>query len=580
GRITEPPNQDGLNINPVWSPDGAAVAFISDRTGAPQIFMYELSTQAYSQVTNLISGVSAITEYSPAISWSRATDRLAFTYYENGDYSIWSIDNPRSLRKNLNTVRQANASAEASAVKVADAKTAAADTLTAPEKTGVQSSTYRAPAGARRSSDVPAVEKTVEGGVTNIAELLANPTFGLPDTARFKEYKYKVAFRPDYISQPQIGYATGNQYGLSGFQGGTTIVLGDLLSNHQIAISASVYGQLSDASVLAAYTNLSRRFQYTVGAYQEPVFLPQSSQYETQQLPNGGIRYIIPYTRYVLRTGFTTGLYPLNRFTRFETGVQFNNIDRSSVALIQDCYSNGCTGQSLQTVSKEPAYNFFAPQVAFVTDNTLATSMGPISGRRARFQVSPAVGNLKWIDYLGDYRQYFPIRFNSLTFAVRGLFNAAVGRDEGVFPKYIGRPEYVRGYDRANFSGYECTSTIGSSASCNTVQLVGSRVAVGNAELRFPLIRRFDLGSLPIGLPPVDAVIFYDAGLAWSKGQTVSLSRPADYNFETMRYPLTSYGFGLRVNLFNIAILRWDFAVPRDVTGRKANWTFSLGPSF
>ncbi len=580
GRITEPANQDGLNINPVWSPDGTAVAFISDRTGAPQIFMYELATQAYSQVTNLISGVSAITEYSPAISWARTTDRLAFTYYENGDYSIWSIDNPRSLRRNLSTVRQANATAEASAQKIADTKTAASDTLTAGEKSGLQTSTYRAPAGARRSSDVPSVERSVEGGITNVAQLLANPTFGLPDTTRFKEYKYKVAFRPDYISQPQIGYATGNQYGLSGFQGGTTIVLGDLLSNHQIAVSASVYGQLSDASVLAAYTNLSRRFQYTVGAYQEPVFLPQSSQYETQRLANGGIRYIIPYTRYVLRTGFTTGLYPLNRFTRFETGVQFNNIDRSSVALVQDCYSNGCTGQSLQTVSKEPAYNFFAPQVAFVTDNTLATSTGPISGRRARFQIAPAIGNLKWIDYLGDYRRYFPIRFNSLTFAVRGLFNAAVGRDEGVFPKYIGRPEYVRGYDRANFSGYECTSTIGASAACNTVQLVGSRVAVGNAELRFPLIRRFDLGSLPIGLPPVDGVLFYDAGLAWSKGQSVSLSKPADYNFETMRYPLTSYGFGLRVNLFNIAILRWDYAVPRDIAGRKANWTFSLGPSF
>jgi outer membrane protein assembly factor BamA len=310
------------------------------------------------------------------------------------------------------------------------------------------------------------------------------------------------------------------------------------------------------------------------------VFLPQTSGVGYRPLPNGGVEYIIPYTRYVLRTGFSTGLYPLNRFTRFETGLQFNNIDRSSVALVQQCYANGCTAQTLQTLSKEPAYNFFAPQVAYVTDNTLATSTGPISGRRARFQIAPAIGNLKWVDYLGDYRQYFPIRFNSLTFAVRGMFNAAVGRDEGVFPKYIGRPEYVRGYDRANFYGYECTSTIGSSQSCNTVQLVGSRVAVGNAELRFPLIRRFDLGTLPIGLPPVDAVVFYDAGLAWSKGQTVSLSKPADYNFETMRYPLTSYGFGVRVNLFNIAILRWDYAVPKDLPGRKANWTFSLGPSF
>ena len=29
-------------------------------------------------------------------------------------------------------------------------------------------------------------------------------------------------------------------------------------------------------------------------------------------------------------------------------------------------------------------------------------------------------------------------------------------------------------------------------------------------------------------------------------------------------YPLRSYGFGLRLNLFNYAILRWDYAVPVD----------------
>jgi outer membrane protein assembly factor BamA len=156
----------------------------------------------------------------------------------------------------------------------------------------------------------------------------------------------------------------------------------------------------------------------------------------------------------------------------------------------------------------------------------------------------------------------------------------AIGRDEGAFPKYVGRPEFVRGYDNANFYGFECTAYIGGSSTCNTAQLVGSRVAVANAELRFPLIRRFDLGSLPIGLPPVEGLIFYDAGLAWNKGQTVSWSKPDSYDFTLQRYPLRSYGVGLRVNLFNIAILKWDYAKPLDIPGRHPNWTFSLGPSF
>jgi hypothetical protein len=33
------------------------------------------------------------------------------------------------------------------------------------------------------------------------------------------------------------------------------------------------------------------------------------------------------------------------------------------------------------------------------------------------------------------------------------------------------------------------------------------------------------------------------------------------------------------VNLFNLAILRWDYAHPL-VGGRKPNWTFSLGASY
>jgi len=44
---------------------------------------------------------------------------------------------------------------------------------------------------------------------------------------------------------------------------------------------------------------------------------------------------------------------------------------------------------------------------------------------------------------------------------------------------------------------------------------------------------------------------------------------------------MRSYGFGLRVNLFNLILLRWDFAKPLDRTGdTNFNWTFSLGPSF
>jgi outer membrane protein assembly factor BamA len=110
--------------------------------------------------------------------------------------------------------------------------------------------------------------------------------------------------------------------------------------------------------------------------------------------------------------------------------------------------------------------------------------------------------------------------------------------------------------------------------------LLGSRVAVANAELRFPLVRHIELGFLPVDLPPLDGLVFYDAGLAWSRGQAVTLRRPAAYDVDAQRYPLRSYGFGLRLNLFNYAIVRWDYAVPVDQQTRRGVWTWSLWPSF
>ena len=93
------PNQGGLNLNPQWSPDSRELAFISDRTGIPNVFLYDFATQQHYQITNVLGGVSAITEYSPAISWAKGADRMAFTYFEKGDYTVWTVDNPRALKK-------------------------------------------------------------------------------------------------------------------------------------------------------------------------------------------------------------------------------------------------------------------------------------------------------------------------------------------------------------------------------------------------------------------------------------------------------------------------------------------------
>ena len=74
--------------------------------------------------------------------------------------------------------------------------------------------------------------------------------------------------------------------------------------------------------------------------------------------------------------------------------------------------------------------------------------------------------------------------------------------------------------------------------------------------------------------------MFYDAGVAWSKGQSLSLTRGANYDYLTQRSLLTSYGYGVRINLFNIAIVRWDYAIPTAGGNRKGYGTWFFGASY
>ncbi|HUR91440.1 MAG TPA: hypothetical protein VMY38_02085 [Gemmatimonadaceae bacterium] len=576
GAVTLLPGQAGHNLNPQWSPDGQSVAFISDRTGIPNVFLYEVASSTHYQLTNVVSGVNAITEYSPAISWARQADRLAMVYYENGDYSVWTVANPRSLR----------GEPFRAAARAPSARTPVAAAPEAPARPD-QSSVYRAAEGSRPSSQLSTAEIESDDRPASISELIATPELALPDTTRFKVYKYKPAFRADYIAQTDIGY-TPNYMGSSGFAGGTTIIFSDLLGNHQIAASANVNGRLQDASAFMAYTNMSRRLQYATGGYLQPIILPIDNGIVYDDPTTGGFLVEQQFARYVQKNLFLNSMYPLNRFTRFELGAQFNSISREIFAFSYQVFPGGFLGQPfIETIEKAPGLNYFSPNVAFVTDNAFFGYTGPISGKRMRLELTPSFGSVQRMDYLADARSYIPIIPNTLTFATRVLGSLAVGRDEDLFPKYIGRPDFVRGYDQANFYGgtAECNEFLGqglagrSSSSCSTAELVGSRVIVANAEFRFPLIRRFDIGS-SFGLPPVDAVVFYDAGIAWTKGQTPSLKKPQNYDYTIHRVPMTSWGAGVRMNLFGLAVLRFDYAIPLSLPDRKGRWTFSLGPSF
>lgn len=591
------PAQAGLNLNPQWAPDGKSIAYITDRTGITNVFLYDLDAKQHFQLTNVVGAIGSFTEYSPAISWARQADRMAFTYYENGDYTVWSFGNPRKLKKEpfvpkprVTAPAVATIARNDSSARIAQAERAA-NMLAAIEKaersadstrdtTGRTVSLYRSATGLRPSADAPTSAERSGSGPVSVAQLLDSSALALPDTSKFKRYDYGVSYQPEAIYRPSVGYAQDN-FG-RGLYGGAGIVLADMLGNNRVTVAGQVNGRFSEAYFLGSYTNLGGRFQYTTGFQQTPIFFVQN--YTEDPLGDGSPRTIqtLELARYIIREAFAIGMRPSNRFTRLETGLNVTNISVSTAFIKRGVdYGNGyATDFYTDSVAKLPGFNYVAPYVAWVSDNSLFGYTGPISGRRFRFQVQPSIGGLRWTEYTADYRKYLPLLFNFLTVAARTQTSVGVGRDETRFPKYIGRADFVRGYDREQFQSQFCGGIASQQSSCSVTELLGSRVAVANAELRFPLIRRFDLGLLPISLPPLDGLVFYDAGIAWSRGQTPSLKKPDNYDDALQRYVLRSYGAGIRLNLFGFALLRWDYAIPLDRPIRKGYWQFSLGPSF
>lgn len=599
-QVTLLPNQRGLNINPQWAPDSRSIAYISDRAGVPNVFLYDLPAKEHYQLTNVTGGVAAFTEYSPALTWARKADRLAFVHYENDQYTVWGVDNPRSLKRepyrdpapqSPTLIAGGTPGSQPGTAPVVSSGTVATATPSAPAAPALElppanpftRSRYRGSDGLRRADSLATGVAGRDTNAVTVAQMLDSADFALPDPTRFRDTPYKVKYEADYVARPSIGYAQDN-FG-QGLFGGTTIVMSDLLGNNRLAFSGMVNGRIQDAFLFASYTNLGGRLDYNVSAQRFPFFFFAGQDVQAVPGRPGVFTETQALSRFVQTSAAWTALFPRNRFDRFEFGLNVNNLNRS--VLLIERQINGLFATPFQVAGEQQLANltFFEPSVAFVTDNTLFGYTAPISGRRARFSIDPAIGSRRWMGYLADVRHYQPILFNFITLATRFTGNFRVGRDETFWPQYIGNPNgimWVRGYDRANGFTWACQPGVSGQLGCNNTELLGSRAFVGSAELRFPLIRRFDLGLVPIQLPPIDGGIFFDGGAAWSSGQRLTLGRPDGdtYDPDTQRYVLRSYGYSIRVNLFNFALLRWDYAIPLDRPVRKGFWVWSLGPSF
>jgi hypothetical protein len=172
-----------------------------------------------------------------------------------------------------------------------------------------------------------------------------------------------------------------------------------------------------------------------------------------------------------------------------------------------------------------------------------------------------------------DYRRYLPV-VRPFTFAVRALHVGRYGQaseDPRLSPLFLGYPSLVRGYDVNSFGAAECIATAASDCPVFD-QLLGSRLLVGNAELRVPLVGAFS-GEYRYGPVPIDAFAFADTGVAWTKDLNPSFA-------DGTREFVTSVGGGIRMNVFGYVIFELAAIRPLDRPGQGWQFGFNLNQGF
>ena len=628
-QLTILPHQDrGKNLNPVWAPDGRSLIWVNDAGGTANLHLFDLAAAQLYRISDLLSGVIAIKEISPVLSWARS-GRFLYTYFERAGYNVYAVQDPRNLpRVPVGTkdvpVTAALTPLQGTISRVTGPVTSlalGAHTPAPGHATNNGGSNGSAPENSQPDVDDMAAGATSfyrnglafrPSGQAVISEaekpvsvmaLLDSALLALPDTSTFKHRDYKVKFTPDMVGRPSVGATVGGY--ASGLSGGSFIALSDLLGNHNILLSGAVNGSLSDGTFFGAYSFLKKRANVGFVLEQIPLYSYYGSGSTTVNvdgMPQDVAANV--FVRDVVRTAAGYLSYPFSQFKRIELGVSgvFYQTDMLYFGRTED------TGEAFTHAERVDNLSFVQPLAALVFDNSLFGWTGPVYGRRYRAQVSRAFGNFEFTEGLLDFRNYWNYKRN-LVLATRLIGLTRFGADSHRFNAYWGGPYYLRGYDANSFDlqGSECTrSRVNgdeSLAPCPVRdQLIGSSVAFVNAELRYPLIKELQVGFLG-AFPPVDVVTFFDGGLAWNgevctrtnvanprrceDGGTQEIDvvwkRKRGDDPYLVREPLFSYGIGLRMNIF-YTVLRMDYAIPLSRPGRNGFgggvFSISFGPSF
>jgi len=108
-------------------------------------------------------------------------------------------------------------------------------------------------------------------------------------------------------------------------------------------------------------------------------------------------------------------------------------------------------------------------------------------------------------------------------------------------------------------------------------RLIGDKLVIANLEFRIPLFGTDAFGLLNFPFLPTEISPFFDAGIAWNKGDPPVLTW-AEQSFE--RIPVFSTGVATRMNIMGYLILQVYYAFPFQRPEKGFHWGFTIEPGW
>lgn len=537
------------NLNPLFSISGKEIYFLSNGDGFRNLYQLNLVTNKVVKMTDYFTGISGITEFSPAMSISNMNE-IVYSYFKGNKYDVYK------------------------------AKVDEFDPIVI-DATSVDFTAALLPPFVGRGVDI-------------VNRNLANfDVFERIEKVDIKTVPYRPQFKLDYIANTGVGLSVGSRYG-AGLSGGVYGIFSDILGYNQIQAVLNVNGEIYDFGGQVAYVNTSSRLNWG-GSISHIPYIYGFREYALEDFGNGPELALNDYYIRQFESQIDAFVsYPFNRYARFEVGAALARYGYRVDKWRRSYYYGYGDRQKLS--NEEAARLNFGSLDPMITEQLSASFVGdkstfgmtaPLQGYKYRLGVGQVFGDLSFTNYTVDVRKY--IRLKPITLAARAYSYIRSGKDEDrLRGTYIGYPFFVRGFDNLN------PDKVGG---LSFEDLMGSRSVIGNFEVRLPFTGPEKLAAIKSSFLFTDLNLFFDAGLAWSRGSKIvgSLSdkplvpqldvngnpvldqsgQPVFRYDPNYRVPVFSAGVSLRINLFGAMIIEPYYAIPF-IKSRTDFGTFGL----